>query len=154
MIVILHNIRSSHNAGSIFRTADAAGVEKIYCCGITPGPRDRYGRPNEKFLKVSLSAEKTVSWEHVSSVARAIERAKKDGYEIWALEQSRRAISLFAVRRAPKKLALIVGNEVRGLPSPVLKRADRIVEIPMFGAKESLNVAVAFGIAAYAIRYI
>ncbi|MBI2039218.1 MAG: TrmH family RNA methyltransferase [Candidatus Niyogibacteria bacterium] len=153
MIAILADIRSSHNVGSIFRTADAAGVEKLYLCGVTPEVRDRYGRANEKLLKVALGAEKTIAWEHVKSAVRLADSLKKDGFEILALEQSRGATTLFDAR--PKnfsKTALIVGNEIRGLSRTLLKRADRIIQIPMYGKKESLNVAVAFGIAAYQLR--
>ena len=151
--VLLHNIRSSHNVGSIFRTADAAGVEKLYLCGVTPGPRDRYGRPNEKLLKVSLGAEKTVAWEHAASTARLIIRLKKEGWKIVALEQARGAKSIFKIKPARNsKIALVVGNEIVGVSRPILKRADIIVEIPMFSKKESLNVAVAFGIAAYQFK--
>ena len=136
--------------GSIFRTADAAGVEKLYLCGVTPGPQDRYGRANEKLLKVALGAEKTVAWERAKSAPRLVDKLKKEGFEIWALEQAQSATPLFDAK--PKnfsKIALVVGNEITGLSRAVLKRADRIVQIPMHGKKESLNVAVAFGIAAY-----
>ena len=155
MIAILADIRSSHNVGSIFRTADAAGVEKLYLCGVTPGPRDRYGRPNEKLLKVSLGAEKTVAWEHAASTARLIIRLKKEGWKIVALEQARGAKSIFKIKPTRNsKIVLIVGNEVEGISGAILKRADVIAEIPMFGKKESLNVAVAFGIAAYQLRLV
>ncbi|MBI1957288.1 MAG: TrmH family RNA methyltransferase [Candidatus Niyogibacteria bacterium] len=153
MIAILADIRSSHNTGSLFRTADAAGVEKLYLAGVTSGPKDRYGRPNEKLLKVALGAEKAVAWEHIRSAARLVDILKKDGFDIWALEQARSATSLFDAR--PKnfsKLALVVGNEIKGLSRALLKRADRVVYVPMYGKKESLNVAVAFGIAVYQFR--
>src|SRR3989344_6831467 len=125
MIAILADIRSSHNVGSIFRTADAACVEKLYLTGVTPGPRDSYGRPNEKLLKVALGAEKTVAYEHVKSASRIIERLKKAGFEIWALEQARGAVSIFdAHPKNVEKIALVVGNEVKGLSRVILKRAD------------------------------
>ena len=153
MIAILHNIRSLHNVGSIFRTADAVGVEKIYLCGITPGPVDRFGKVRPQIAKVSLGAERTVPYEKVSSVVDMIKRLKKEKYKILALEQSPRAISYqkFKTQKG-KRYALIVGNEVKGLPKIILKKADTVLKIQMFGKKESLNVAVAFGIAAFRLR--
>ncbi len=149
LAVVLHNIRSLHNVGSIFRTADAVGAEKIYLCGITPGPMDRFGREEKAFTKVSLGAEKSVPFEKARRTSDAIKKLKKEGYTILALEQSRRSAPYHKFRSKKTKLALILGAEVRGLPAGVLKQADKILEIPMFGKKESLNVAVAFGIAAY-----
>lgn len=149
MIAILHNIRSVHNVGSIFRTADAAGIEKLYLTGITPAPVDEYGRKREQLAKVSLGAETYIPWEKVRSASRLIDKLKAEGYTVCAVEQSRRAVPYVQARFTRKKVVLIVGNEVRGLPPPVLKRADAIVEIPMRGKKESLNVAVAFGIIAF-----
>ncbi len=149
MVVILHNIRSTHNVGSIFRTADAAGCEKIYLCGITPAPRDRFGRVNEKIRKVALGAENWVEWEKIDETGRLIKKLKKDGYKILAVEQSRRSVPYQKIKLTKKDLAetaLILGNEIKGLPTSVLRLADKILEIPMRGKKESLNVAVAFGI--------
>ncbi|MDP3999524.1 MAG: TrmH family RNA methyltransferase [bacterium] len=175
MIIVLQDVRSVHNVGSIFRTADAAGVEKIYLGGITPEPVDRFGRPDQQFVKVSLGAEKTVAWDASARSARAtlklLERLKKDGYTILAVEQSKKSIPYFKVvlRRAQdkNKLALIFGNEVNGLSSAILKKADKILEIPMQGAmvqqahhprrlgrgKESLNVSVAAGIIIFHFIY-
>lgn len=148
MIVVLDNIRSVHNVGSIFRTADASGCKKIYLCGITPGPVDKWGRAVKAFTKVSLSAEKTVNWERVESTFELISILKKQGYKILALEQSKNSISIYEAK-TPTKTALVVGPEVEGLGSQILDLADEIVEIPMFGKKESLNVSVAFGVAVY-----
>jgi 23S rRNA (guanosine2251-2'-O)-methyltransferase len=148
--VILHNIRSSHNVGSIFRTADAAGVGKIYLSGITPGPCDRYGHLNQKLAKVSLGAENFINWERVRSIGALIRVLKKEKFKILALEQHKNSIPLFDFRpKRKEKYALIVGSEINGLPSSVLKLADKILEIPMSGRKESLNAAVAFGIAIF-----
>lgn len=154
MIAILDNVRSVHNAGSIFRTADAAGIEKIYLCGVTPAPLDRFGKVRGQFAKVSLGAEKTVQWEQCASTARLIARLKKEGFVICALEQSPKSILYNQfTRRVPfKKIALLVGGEVKGIAPALLNRADYILEIPMRGKKESLNVGVAFGIAAFALR--
>lgn len=142
LVIIAHNIRSLHNLGSLFRTADAAGVSKIYCTGYTGNPLDN------KTAKVSLGAEKTVAWERARTVALLIQKLKRAGFTIAALEQHPRSKPLQSYHsRFP--LALIVGNEVRGISPALLKRADVILEIPMRGKKESLNVSVAFGIAVY-----
>lgn len=154
LVVILHNIRSLHNVGSIFRTADAVGVEKIYLCGITPAPVDRFGKIRSPLAKVSLGAEKYVPWEKCISTVRLIEKLKNPsaggGYKIFAVEQDKNSIPYYKLKVKSKKLkaVLVLGNEVRGLPKSILKRADKILEIPMRGKKESLNVAVAFGIVA------
>lgn len=173
MIIILHNIRSLHNVGSIFRTADAAGVEKIYLCGVTPAPIDSFGRPRQQLTKVSLGAEKYIGWEEVKSTTKLIDKLKKEKYKIFAIEQSKKSIPYCKVKNSstsPKgsrrKIALVLGNEVSGLPASILKRADKILEIPMRGVmvrqahhprrtghgKESLNVAVAFGIVVFKLR--
>ncbi|MBI3046025.1 MAG: TrmH family RNA methyltransferase [Candidatus Harrisonbacteria bacterium] len=155
MVVILDNIRSLHNTGSIFRTADAAGIAKIYLAGITPDPFDRFGRPRQQFVKVSLGAEKTVAWEKAKSAGRLMDKLKKEGYEIWAVEQDKKAIPYYKVilRPAQDKIALVFGNEVSGISRAILKKADKILEIPMRGKKESLNVAVAFGIVTFHFLY-
>lgn len=159
MLAILHNIRSAHNVGSIFRTADAAGIEKLYLCGITPTPLDRFGRPQKDVAKVALGAEKSVPWEHCVSTTRLLDRLKKEGFTIFAVEQDPRSVSVlrFGLKNVLRPnlkthIALVFGDEVRGLSSAILKRADTILEIPMFGKKESLNVSVAFGIVAYRLR--
>jgi len=156
MIALLHNIRSLHNVGSIFRTADAVGVEKIYLCGITPTPLDEFNQPRPQMTKVSLGAEKTVPWDGSArssqTISKLIVKLKKDGYKIFALEISPKAIEYNKLKKFKKfKIAIIVGNEVKGLPPAILKKADKILSIPMRGKKESLNVAVAFGIVAYHI---
>ena len=148
MIAILDNLRSIHNVASIFRTADGAGVEKIYLCGITPAPIDKWGRKVGAFSKVSLGAENSVSWEKVGDTAALAQRLQNEGVEIWALEQTDHSIELKNARPA-QNFALIVGPEVEGISRLVLDEVDHIVEIPMHGEKESLNVSVAFGIATY-----
>jgi len=170
MIVILHNIRSLYNVASIFRTADAAGIEKIYLCGITPGPLDRFGQWRRQFIKVSLGAEKTIAWEKCISLNHLIDKFKKAGYKIFAIEQSHKSIPYYKVAGVftPKsKVVLILGSEVSGLPSAILKKSDKILEIPMRGrilrhaghprysgyGKESLNVSVAFAIVVFGILY-
>lgn len=142
--LICHNIRSRENVGSLFRTSDAFGVDKIFLTGFTPTP------PHEKISKTALGAENFVLWEKVFSVSRLIKKLRLEGLEIVALEQSRKSIDI-GKYQPKKKTALIVGNEVTGIPSRILKQCDRIIVIPMAGKKESLNVAVAFGIAAYGV---
>lgn len=154
MVVILDNVRSLHNVGSIFRTADAAGVEKIYLCGVTPSPTDRFGGVREQLTKVSLGAEKYLDWEKCVSTPKLVAKLKKEGFTILALEQSEKSIPYGKIpsRTRFSKIALVVGNEVEGLPVMILKKSDMILEIPMHGKKESLNVGVAFGIVAFALR--
>ncbi len=152
MIAILHNIRSMHNVGSIFRTADAAGIEKIYLCGITPAPVDTFGRPRMQITKVALGAEKFVEWEKLGSSMPLITRLKVQGYKILTIEQSKKSTPYYKIPKSytqNPKICLVVGGEIEGLPSSILSRADKIIEIPMYGEKESLNVAVAFGIVAF-----
>ncbi len=155
MVAILANVRSMFNVGSIFRTADAAGMEKLYLAGITPAPVDRFGGIRPQFAKVSLGAENTVPWEKISTAAKAIDRLKKSGYKIWAVEQSRQSTPYYRVniKNPASKIALLVGNEVTGVSPALLRKCDRILEIPMRGSKESLNVAVAFGIVVFGLLY-
>jgi tRNA G18 (ribose-2'-O)-methylase SpoU len=157
MIVILHNIRSLYNVGSIFRTADAAGFSKIYLCGITPTPLDRFGKNRPQISKVALGAEKYIEWEKIKSTSRLIDKLKNPstggGYKIFAVEQDKRSVAYDRIKVSKKeKIALIVGNEIKGLPKSVLDKSDKILEIPMKGKKESLNVAVAFGIVAFSLQ--
>jgi 23S rRNA (guanosine2251-2'-O)-methyltransferase len=154
LIVVLDNIRSVHNVGSIFRTADAAGAVKIYCCGITPGPLDRFKNLRADFAKVALGAEESVAWELAKNTMEVLTALKKDDCQIFAVEQARDSVpydegARLARADGHKKIALVVGAEVKGISAPVLNYADKILEIPMRGKKESLNVAVAFGIVAF-----
>lgn len=152
MIAILHNVRSQHNVGSIFRTSDAAGIKKLYLCGITPAPIDKYGKPNSKMIKVSLGAEHSVEWESIKSTTHLIDRLKKQNFTIIAVELAPNAVPYFSIKIPKKQTAktvIIMGGEVKGLSPAMLKRADIITQIPMCGTKESLNVSVAYGIIAY-----
>lgn len=145
-VVICDSIRSLHNVGSIFRTADGAGVDKIYLCGITGCPDDE--KAKEKIAKVALGAEKTVKWEYTRQTGRIVKKLKSEGYQIVALEQTKNSVDCFDFK--PKfPMALIIGNEVEGVKKSLLDKSDKIIEIPMRGSKESLNVSVSFGIAAY-----
>ena len=152
VILILHNIRSLHNVGSIFRTADGAGVRKIYLVGITPEPTDRLGRVREPLRKVSLGAEESVLWEKATSFTQLSKKIREEGYIICALEQAKNSIRYTRLPKSKKKIALVVGNEVDGVPSVITKKCDYILEIPMRGKKESLNVSVATGIALFGIN--
>jgi tRNA G18 (ribose-2'-O)-methylase SpoU len=149
--LLLHNIRSAHNVGSIFRTADAAGVSRILLSGYTPRPVDRYGRSNKDIAKTALGAELSVPWEYRATPQRFIKEARAEGARIIGIEQDARAQDYRTYRHDASALVLL-GNEVRGL-SPALRDAcDVLLEIPMCGSKESLNVSVAAGIALFALR--
>ena len=151
--MVLHNVRSVHNTASIFRTADAVGVEKIYLCGITPSPIDRLGHNRNQFIKVSLGAERSVPYEKRVQTVKVIDELKKQGYLVIAVEQAKGSVAYNKFRTRKQKIALVLGSEVTGLPMGILHRADRVLEIPMAGKKESLNVAIAFGIVAYRLKY-
>lgn len=146
IIALLDNIRSRENIGSIFRTADAVGVSKLYLCGITPTP------PHEKISKTALGAQFTIPWKYIKQIHKALKKLKKENYHVVALEINKNAKDIFKTKINKKNIALIIGSEVNGISRGALKRADVIVKIPMRGAKESLNVAVAFGIATYQLK--
>ena len=145
LYIICENIRSLYNVGSIFRTSDAVGVKKIYLCGYTGTP------DNPRLEKTALGAEKTVEWEHHKQAWRVVDKLKKEGVQIVALEiVDGKSIDIKKFK--PKfHLAIIVGHEVDGVSDNLLKRADKIVHIPMKGIKTSLNVSVSHGIAGYVI---
>ncbi len=152
MFLILHNIRSAENVGSMFRSADAFGVSKVYLTGYTPAPIDRFQRPVHKIAKTALGGEKSVAWEQ-GDAAEVIAKLKASGVRVVALEQDSRSVSLVSYM-VPTQAALIVGNEVTGVEPEVLALADDVVEIEMRGEKESLNVAVAAGIALFHLTLI
>jgi 23S rRNA (guanosine2251-2'-O)-methyltransferase len=145
LYVILHNIRSAHNVGSIFRTADGAGVSKIFLTGYTPSPKDRFGRENTEIKKTSLGATETVSFEVVEDLVKLIERLKQEGIEIVAVEQTAKSID-YKTYVLKKDTAFIFGNEVTGVEEEILETADVHIQLPMRGSKESLNVSVCSGI--------
>lgn len=149
-ILILPNIRSAINVGAIFRTADAAGIDKIYLVGITPRPNDQFGRTQKDIAKSALGAETWIKWEYKEKLLPLINSLKKQSYEIVALEQDDRSIDYRKYKKS-KKTALILGEEVNGLDKNILKSCDKIIEIPMKGRKESLNVSVACGVALFRI---
>ena len=149
-ILILPDIRSAINVGAIFRTADAVGINKIYLVGCTPRPTDQFGRIQKDIAKSALGAESWISWDYKKTLIPLIKNLKKDGYEIVALEQDEKSID-YRKYKKPTKLAFILGPEVTGLDKKILNICDKIVEIPMYGKKESLNVSVACGISLFKI---
>jgi tRNA G18 (ribose-2'-O)-methylase SpoU len=151
-IVLLPNIRSAHNVGSIFRTSDALGVSKIYLAGYTPTPIDKFNRPQREIQKTALGAEKTIPWEYIQDTASALKKIRKEGFTIVAIEQDPKSIDYkkFKIKDF-KKIAFVVGNEVLGVSEKERKLCDYFVEIPMKGEKESLNVNISFAVALYRI---
>jgi tRNA G18 (ribose-2'-O)-methylase SpoU len=146
-IVVLDNIRSAHNVGSIFRTSDGAGVVHIYVCGYTPTPIDRFGRTVAEIKKTSLGASESMPWTAVpdADVAALAVRLKTEGYAIVAVEQAEGSRSLYDFS-IPEKVVYVLGNEIDGVSPAWQNAADVVVEIPMRGMKESLNVSVCAGI--------
>jgi 23S rRNA (guanosine2251-2'-O)-methyltransferase len=160
-VVILNNIRSNENVGSVFRTADAVGVSKIILCGYTPAPTDRFGRENKGLTKASLGAEKFMNWEKAENLKEAVrnlqnsflEHSQKNDFLIVGIEQDKKAIDYREIRKKMKNenIALVFGNEVDGLSKSDLKLCDIVAELPMCGKKESLNVSVCAGIVLYSL---
>lgn len=152
IVAVLDNLRSVHNVGSIFRTANAVGIEKIYLCGTTPTPLDKKGLARKDFAKVALGAENTVAWEYVETMTDIFEKLKKEGFYTIAIEQSSDSVDYKVVSISGKEnIAFIIGNEVEGISEDVLEKCSVTAEIPMLGTKESLNVTIAFGIGVYRI---
>ncbi len=149
-ILILPDIRSAINVGAIFRTADAVGIDKVFLVGVTPRPTDKFGRVQKDIAKSALGAETWVNWEYNKTLLPLIKSLKKDGYSIVALEQDKKSVDYRKVK-IPKKVAIILGPEVEGLDKKILAHCDSIIEIPMYGKKESLNVSVACGVALFRI---
>lgn len=140
VIVILDDVRSMHNVGSVFRTGDAFAVEAIYLCGYTPAP------PHRDIHKTALGATETVKWQHFAKNTDAIQAAKDAGYKIYAIEQAHNSISLEQFDWQGDKIALVFGNEVTGVSDEVLQLADACIEIPQWGSKHSLNISVSAGV--------
>lgn len=150
LFLIIHDVRSAHNVASMFRTADGVGVTKIFLTGITPAPVDRFGRKVPEFEKVALGAEGTMPWEQ-KELDELLVEFKKENVQLLALEQSSESI-LYSEFVPKFPTVLLVGNEVEGVPQDILKSMDAVLEIPMHGAKESLNVSVAAGVALYQLK--
>jgi tRNA G18 (ribose-2'-O)-methylase SpoU len=145
-VAVLDNVRSMHNVGSIFRTADGAGAGKLYLCGMTATP------PRPEIRKAALGAEEAVPWEYFSTTGLALERLREQGYHILALENTSASKDYRSVS-FPFPLALVIGHEFEGIAPQILAQCEMAVSLPMRGHKTSLNVAVAFGIAAYEIAH-
>jgi len=143
IVLMLHNIRSMWNVGSMFRTADAAGIEKIILSGYTATP------PRKEIEKTALGAQETVIWEYHADPFEALSGMKKDGIKILGLEITEGSLPYTAVNPSLFPICLVVGNEVEGLENEVLSLCDGVLEIPQYGTKHSLNVAVAAGIAIF-----
>ena len=160
IILIAHNLRSSHNVGSLLRTADGLGIKTVYLSGYTPYPK----KGNDKRLphiadkltkqitKTALGAEDFIDWQHADDVIALIEDLRRQGFQITALEQSPKSVRLTSYN-APNKVAIIVGREVEGIEPEILQAADDIIEIPMYGKKESFNVVQAAAMAMYQLRF-
>lgn len=140
IIVVLDNIRSMHNVGSIFRTADAFLIESIFLCGFTPQP------PHRDIQKTALGATETVHWKYFGTTVEAINKLKQEEYAIWAIEQTTKSVSLQNIQFNKTPTAIVFGNEVEGVTADVLSLCNAAIEIPQFGTKHSLNVSVAAGI--------
>ena len=146
---ILDNVRSVWNVGSIFRTADGLGINKLYLCGITPTP------DNSKLSKTALGAEVSIAWEKINNGVILARKLKDQGTQLWALENSPGAEDLFLLESellvSPQ--VLVIGNEISGIDPGIIEMSDRTISIPMMGKKKSFNVSVAFGIAASYLLY-
>jgi tRNA G18 (ribose-2'-O)-methylase SpoU len=141
LVVVLDNIRSCNNIGSVFRTSDALLIEKVYLCGITATP------PNAEIHKTALDAEKTVEWEYFEKTEDAVMELQNKGYKVYAIEQVENSISLpDYFPAAGEKVAVIFGNEVKGVQQKVVNICNGCIEIPQFGTKHSFNVSVSAGI--------
>ena len=141
LIVILDNVRSRNNIGSVFRTSDAFRVEEIILCGITSVP------PNAEIHKTALGAEDSVKWRYFENTLSAVEELKSDGYTVYSIEQAENSISLLDIQPdKSKRYAVVLGHEVHGVQQSVVDASDHCIEIPQFGTKHSLNVSVTAGI--------
>lgn len=141
LVIVLDNIRSMNNVGSVFRTSDAFVVEKIYLCGITPKP------PHREINKTALGATETVDWQYTLTTKEAIDILREKGYEIYSIEQAEGSIKLNEFHpKLDSKIAIIMGNEVDGVDQDIINNSDGVIEIPQYGTKHSLNISVTTGI--------
>ena len=141
LIIVLDNVRSLNNIGSVFRTADAFLIEKIYLCGITASP------PHKDIHKTALGATENVLWEYVHSTADIVQKLQSEGVSVWPIEQTEDSTSLDIFQPEPNKsYAFVLGNEVRGVSQEVIDICNKALEIPQFGTKHSLNISVATGL--------
>jgi len=148
VVIVLDNIRSQHNIGSIFRTADAFRIQCIHLCGITATP------PNREIQKTALGATESVEWKYFPSTLDSINELKNAGYEIIAIEQAEGSINIKEFESSKyKKIGIIFGNEINGVDDSIMEIIDQCIEIPQYGTKHSLNVSVAAGITIWEICY-
>ncbi len=143
IIVILDNIRSLNNIGSFFRTSDAFNIESIYLCGITATP------PHREIQKTALGATDSVDWYYNENTLEVVDVLKNKGYKVYAIEQAKETISLENFKYNNEPIALIFGNEVKGVDQNVIDACDACIEIPQFGTKHSLNVSISYGVVAW-----
>lgn len=148
VVILLDSIRSSYNVGSIFRTSDGAMIEKLFLCGYTPAP------PVKDIMKTSLGSTESVEWEFVKDASEVVQRYKNLGYKIAALELTDSSIDYRLVDEKVFPILFILGNEITGVSQNLLDQCDFTIELPQYGIKQSLNVAVAYGIAVYRFRAI
>jgi len=140
IVVVLENVRSAYNVGSVFRTADAFLLQSIYICGYTAHP------PHKEIKKTALGAEETMDWKYFKKINEAIDELRKEGYKVFAVEQSENSLQLQGVEFKNEKLAVIFGNEVTGIEQSTIEMTDGCIEIPQLGMKHSLNIATAAGV--------
>ncbi len=160
IVLIAHNLRSAHNVGSLLRTAEGLGVSKIYLTGYTPFPkttRDKRlphmaSKIDKQISKTALGAEKSIPWMHAEDVHKIVQTLKQEDYLVVGLEQTEDSVKLPEFS-PPQKLAIIVGREVEGIEKALIELCDKIVEVPMFGTKESFNVVQAAAMALYHVRF-
>ena len=145
---MLDNIRSLYNVGSMFRTSDGAFIRRLYLCGYTPAP------PRSEIAKTSLGATESVPWAHYPDPLQAVAHARAEGMKICVLEHTTESVPVFSLTRDVFPLCLVVGNELTGVSRSVIKAADLAVDIPMYGVKQSLNAAVAYGVALFELMRI
>ena len=145
LVLVLDNVRSMNNIGSVFRTADAFLLEAIYLCGVTAQP------PHREIQKTALGATETVNWKHFETTIDAVNSLKAKGYKVYAVEQADQSIMLDKFTPAEGKIALVFGNEVNGVDQAVIDICDACVEIPQFGTKHSLNISVSVGIVVWEV---
>ena len=145
LVLVLDNVRSMNNIGSVFRTADAFLLEGIYLCGVTAQP------PHREIQKTALGATETVNWKHFETTIDAVNSLKAKGYKVYAVEQADQSIMLDKFTPAEGKIALVFGNEVNGVDQAVIDICDACVEIPQFGTKHSLNISVSVGIVVWEV---
>ena len=159
IVIIAHDIRSTHNVGSLLRTAEGLGVAKVYLTGYTPYPRQQHderlphlaAKIDTQIAKTALGAENMVDWQHSENIAQVLDALKADGFQIIALEQTPDAVPLPSFA-STQKVALVLGREVEGVDPKILSLCDTVVEIPMAGNKESFNVVQAAAMTLYHLR--